>query len=285
MADINEVRDYWNNNPLLSHELADVGSAEFFESLEYMKRSDSERFAMDYWEFDKHSGKDVLDIGCGPGWLTVNFARGGANVSSCDLTPTAVELTKKHLELYNQIDIALDTFPYNGTVTTFQSFMMGVAVLSLVGEHHMSRVGLSILKQLDMEFFAARTPDEYVSKAVALAAKPESLDKIRMSMRNRLGASSLCNNLGFAIKVENAYREMWHEYCGRHGVEVTDEKKQLNDRGNTEEASSNVVSDKKVKRGILYVIWGDREKDHKMRPRACACGCCGAGSCYVQPQT
>ncbi len=117
------------------------------------------------------------------------------------------------LMLYNKVDIALDTFPYNGTTTTCQALLMGVPLISLVGENHMSRVGLSIFKNLGMEFFAAPTPQQYVARAVALAMKPDSLAKIRNTMRDRLRASALCNKAVFAARMENAYRQMWQTWC------------------------------------------------------------------------
>jgi len=118
-----------------------------------------------------------------------------------------------HLKLYNQIDISLDTYPYNGTTTTCQALLMGVPIISLVGEHHMSRVGLSILTHLGLEFFAASTPEQYVAKATALAAKPDALAKIRASMRSRMAYSPLCNRELFAKNIEQAYRKMWQDYC------------------------------------------------------------------------
>lgn len=118
-----------------------------------------------------------------------------------------------HLELYNQVDIALDTYPYNGTTTTCQALLMGVPVISLAGEHHMSRVGLSILTRLGLEFFAASTPDEYVAKTAALAANPDALAKIRASMRTRMAVSPLCNKDKFAENIEQAYRKMWRRWC------------------------------------------------------------------------
>ncbi|OQA00796.1 MAG: hypothetical protein BWY69_01570 [Planctomycetes bacterium ADurb.Bin401] len=120
------------------------------------------------------------------------------------------------LELYNRVDIALDTFPYNGTTTTCQALLMGVPVISIVGEHHMSRVGLSILTNLGFEFFAAPTPEQYIARAVALASKPDSLAKIRNTMRDRMRASSLCNKAVFAKRMEDAYRQMWHIWCQKH---------------------------------------------------------------------
>ncbi|MHC4114908.1 MAG: FkbM family methyltransferase [Planctomycetota bacterium] len=126
----------------------------------------------------------------------------------------------EHFELYNNIDIALDTYPYNGTTTTCQALLMGVPVITLASSRHSSRVGLDILSRIEMQFFAAQTPEEYVKKAVALASKPEALTKIRETMRRRLAASPLCNYGLIANDIENAYRKMWHDYCRSKGVEI-----------------------------------------------------------------
>ena len=90
---------------------------------------------------------------------------------------------------------------------------MGVPVLSLVGQTHMSRVGFSILSNIGLEFFAAKTPQEYVAKATVLALKPEALDRIRGSMRARMSASPLCNKDLLARNIEDAYRKMWRKWC------------------------------------------------------------------------
>jgi protein O-GlcNAc transferase len=119
----------------------------------------------------------------------------------------------EYLTAYQDVDIVLDTFPYNGGTTTCDALWMGVPVISLVGEHHFSRVGLSILSCTGLEFFAASTPDEYVAKACALAAKPDALAKIRASMRARIADSSLCNTKLFAQDIDLAYRKMWHQWC------------------------------------------------------------------------
>jgi predicted O-linked N-acetylglucosamine transferase (SPINDLY family) len=98
----------------------------------------------------------------------------------------------EHLNLYGQVDIALDTYPYNGATTTCEALWMGVPTISLVGNCHACRVGLSILTCVGLDFFATSTPKEYIAKATALAANRQALAKIRASMRARIAASGLC---------------------------------------------------------------------------------------------
>lgn len=126
----------------------------------------------------------------------------------------------EYLRLFDEVDIALDTFPYNGTTTTCDAMWMGVPVISLVGEHHASRVGLSVLTQVGLEFFAASEPNEYVRKATALAQNLDALAQIRASMRPRMTASPLCRAELFARAAEAAYRKMWRKWCFTHSHEV-----------------------------------------------------------------
>lgn len=94
---IDDVKAYWERSPLLSHEIGDVSPEEHWRLLDEKKRSDIERFAERYWSFPASRGKKLLDIGCGPGWLTVTYAAAGANVSAIDLTQTAVNITRSVL--------------------------------------------------------------------------------------------------------------------------------------------------------------------------------------------
>jgi len=123
----------------------------------------------------------------------------------------------EHLKMYDLVDIALDTYPYCGTTTTCEALWMGVPVVSLVGLCHASRVGLSILTRVGLEFFAASTRPEYVAKAAALAANLPALAQIRASMRARIATSGLCHARAFARTVEHAYRRMWHQWCHGRG--------------------------------------------------------------------
>ncbi|MHC4487747.1 MAG: O-linked N-acetylglucosamine transferase family protein [Planctomycetota bacterium] len=148
----------------------------------------------------------------------------------------------EHLKLYNQIDIALDTYPYNGTTTTFEALWMGVPVISLVGQHHMSRVALTILTRFGMGFLAAPTPQEYVTRATALAAKRQNLVEMRSIMRRTIAGASLCNTNRFVKNVEAAYREMWHRWCRDRSAQVTAEQITSEDQSCTADAEIRSVS-------------------------------------------
>src|SRR5207249_3693752 len=95
-----EVRRYWQEHPLGSLDLQNVGSREYFEAHDQLVL-DEIPFTMHLFEFDRHANERVLDIGCGPGWLVRNFARGGARVIGIDLTHAAVDLTRQSLRLFN----------------------------------------------------------------------------------------------------------------------------------------------------------------------------------------
>ena len=89
---------------------------------------------------------------------------------------------KKHLENYNYIDIALDTFPYNGVTTSFEAIWMGVPVLTMAGYNFNSRCGESINKNLGMEKLIAKDEDDYVQKAFNLANNYQDYINLRKSI-------------------------------------------------------------------------------------------------------
>jgi hypothetical protein len=120
---------------------------------------------------------------------------------------------KEHWQAYNQIDIALDAYPFNGCITTLEGLWMGVPAISLSGPLWVSRQGLSVLTAVGLERFAASTPERFVAKALALAAHPDSLARLRATLRQRLLSSPLCDCRGFAADLENAYREVWRCWC------------------------------------------------------------------------
>ena len=122
---------------------------------------------------------------------------------------------QRHLELYGGADVALDTSPYNGTITTCEAMWMGLPVVTLAGAAHMSRVGASLLSSLGLQDLIAGTPDDFVDIAAGLARDPERLRALRASMRPRLKASALLDHAGFARKLEALLRQAWRDWCSR----------------------------------------------------------------------
>ncbi|MBV8536679.1 MAG: tetratricopeptide repeat protein, partial [Alphaproteobacteria bacterium] len=122
-----------------------------------------------------------------------------------------------HFALYDQVDIALDPFPYNGTTTTCEALWMGVPVVTLAGNTHAGRVGQSLLHAVGLETFIARTIPDYVGRAAALAQKPDERAALRQTLRDRMRASALCDAPAFARRFEAAFRAMWQRWCADDG--------------------------------------------------------------------
>lgn len=117
------------------------------------------------------------------------------------------------LAAYHHIDIALDTFPYNGTTTTFESLWMGVPVITVSGNRHAGRVGASILGALGLNDFVSTTPADYITTCTLLARDTEKLNSLRSGLRPLLQKSSLMDGAGFTGKMENALRQTWQDWC------------------------------------------------------------------------
>lgn len=118
-----------------------------------------------------------------------------------------------HLSLYRDVDISLDTFPYTGTTTTCESLLMGVPVLTLCGRHHAARVSASILSALELSEWITESGEEYVSRALSVAAAVGDLREGRADLRRRLLSSSLCDKTQFAQDFHAVLQGFWRENC------------------------------------------------------------------------
>jgi protein O-GlcNAc transferase len=132
-----------------------------------------------------------------------------ARIDFVPFAPTAAE----HLGVYAEVDVALDTFPYNGTTTTCEALWMGVPVITLVGERHASRVGASLLQAVGFAAGIAGCADDYVTTARLMAEQPQMLVALRGNLRAEMASSPLCDARNHAQALEEAYRVVWRIWC------------------------------------------------------------------------
>ena len=118
-----------------------------------------------------------------------------------------------YLTAFNDVDILLDPFPYNGATTTIDALVMGVPVVTLAGDRSISRGGVSLLANLGLPELIAETPQDYVDIVKQLANDPAHLAALRSSLRDRVLASPLMDGERFTRQLEAAYRQMWRTWC------------------------------------------------------------------------
>jgi len=128
-----------------------------------------------------------------------------------DLRPWITE--RSSLSIYNEIDIALDPFPYNGTTTLCETLWMGVPTVVLEGDRHAARVGHSLSCMVGLQDWSASSLCEYVNIAVSSAKDRIGLKEERQMLRGKAKKSILCDGFEFAGKLERAYDEMWRNRC------------------------------------------------------------------------
>ena len=119
---------------------------------------------------------------------------------------------KDHIEQYNQIDVALDPFPYPGVTTSFESVMMGVPVLTMRGFNFNSRCGESINLNLEMQEFIATNSEDYYLKAIQLQKDPTKLELLRGSLREKVLASPLFDVDNFSENFCNTLKKVWNNH-------------------------------------------------------------------------
>lgn len=126
---------------------------------------------------------------------------------------------REYLARFGEVDIALDTVPFNGGTTTFHALWMGVPIVTLLGTAALGRVGASILGNLSLPEFIAHSPDEFAAICVRLARDKGSLARLRAELRQRMTRSPLMDGPRFTRNLEAAYLAMWEKWCkGRTAV-------------------------------------------------------------------
>ena len=120
-----------------------------------------------------------------------------------------------YLALHQELDLALDSFPFNGHTTVCDALWMGVPSQMLAGSSYASRFGTCAHHQLGLDEFVARSPEDYVRAAVDWTGRLSELDDLRQSLRERMRRSAIMDSAGFARDLETAYRQMWQTWCER----------------------------------------------------------------------
>jgi protein O-GlcNAc transferase len=120
-----------------------------------------------------------------------------------------------YLREYQDIDIGLDTFPYNGHTTSLDALWMGIPIVTRIGETSVGRGGLSQLHHIGLEGLAAASDDAFVAAAVALASDLPRLGALRDTLRAKMEGSPLMDAARFARSIEKAYRQAWRSHCAR----------------------------------------------------------------------
>lgn len=139
------------------------------------------------------------------------FAEQGADLSRIELLEG--RRFADYLALHGEVDVMLDTFPFNGGTTTCHALWMGVPAVSLAGDTATSRSGASLLSVLGLGELLADSQDAYVDIAARLAQDGGRLVQLRAGMRERMRTSALMDAVSFTRGLEAAYRAMWRRWC------------------------------------------------------------------------
>lgn len=118
---------------------------------------------------------------------------------------------RAYLDAYNDIDIALDPFPYGGITTTCEALWMGVPVITLPGALPTHRLSSDAILAVGLDDLVCRSEEEYLEKALALSASSDRLTKLRTSLRQRFTTSLLGNHRGFAESFAGVIRGLWRK--------------------------------------------------------------------------
>lgn len=119
----------------------------------------------------------------------------------------------EHLAAFNQIDISLDPFPHGGGVTTLESLMMGVPVVSLRWPTIVGRLSASILTTLGLTDWIAETPEQYIQLAIQKTQNLRVLSDLRQQLHSIFASSIFGNTDAYVRIVEQEYRQLWRKWC------------------------------------------------------------------------
>jgi protein O-GlcNAc transferase len=139
------------------------------------------------------------------------FTAAGIEASRIDLRAASPTI-QENLKTYSEIDIALDTFPFNGDLTTCEAMWMGLPIITLAGSTYASRIGASLLTNIRLPELIAQSEDQYIHVAVDLTKELEALAEIRDSIREWLTESPIVDGRRWTWNIEAQLRVAWKDY-------------------------------------------------------------------------
>lgn len=153
----------------------------------------------------------ALDDGLVRDNLLARFAASRLPVERVDLLGSTSR--GEHLATFNRVDIALDPFPQNGGVSTWEALQMGVPVVAKLGNSLPGRAAGAILTALGLPDWVADSNDTYVEIAVSRASRIDDLQTLRRDLPEQIKAAAAGDPSSYARAVDEAYRAMWARYC------------------------------------------------------------------------
>ncbi len=151
--------------------------------------------------------------------LSAKFLRHGVSADRLVFKPKVG--VADYLRLHHEIDLALDTFPYNGGTTSFHSLWMGVPPITLDGDSALSKVGIGLMRGLNLPRFCAETNDQYVAQAVYFYEHQDELSAVRATLRDKFSIVLTQLAVGVTGWLETALETAWKEHCARTAAEST----------------------------------------------------------------
>lgn len=140
----------------------------------------------------------------------------GLDMTRIEMRPASMN----YFGTYNDIDIALDSYPYVGGGTTCDALYMGVPVVSKYGTRHGTRFGYSLLHNVGLGELTARTWREYEDIAVNLARDTKKLQYFHENIRNMMKKSPVMNYRQYVSDIEDAYLKIWNDFLGANMTKV-----------------------------------------------------------------
>jgi len=145
--------------------------------------------------------------------LTQEYYREFLARHGLDVTRVVMRSSDNIFEALGDVDILLDSFPHSGGTMLFDAVWMGVPVLTLASRPPVGRIGTSLMRNLGLPEWVAQDEQDYENKAISMAQNVTYLANLRSEMRARMQASAVMDEIGFARDMEQAYRNMWQQWC------------------------------------------------------------------------